>query len=753
MRLTLRTLLAYLDKVLEPSDAKDLQEKVTQGRLARGMVDRIQSVVKRPKLAAPKIDARGTAGDANIVAEYLDNTLPAQHVADFEQVCLAEDARLAEVASCHQILTMVLAKPAIISHSLRNRICELGSTEVVSSVATDGKVKRGSGVLESLRDSVIERNGKRFRVDSAHRAMDPARDELLPDQPRPIATAGLELDDKLISHVPEYLKSGKSGDWSNAFIILGLLAALFFVVWLSVGSLDDIQGLLHQNTNVARSSSNEATTQQPSHVAESNAAEESKLMTSNTAPPGVPSNVAEVPRDAVNITESNAIPPELPPDTGSEPANPFQPTSEKGGSTPEKTSSEEPPVVLKAPSDVNEGSGIQTIQWLPDTKESTTALVFAKRESQESPPTIRRLANGESLMPFEQLVVPPTYRTEFKITPGIRWIVADETVLKPMSTKDTNSAAVELRLGRALVHSTPDCLKIFLQTPVHSVSILMKDASSIVAVELRYRRIVGRTVEHAIENLRTESIGMMRPFLSLVCVAGETTLEFPNEDPLSLEVGQGFEWSTDGPARSIKIKDIPWWYRDNFQRPIDAEASQDLATRLTIGANADIKNVKSAMDLLRDSTESRRNETASLAIRTMSLLGEYSKCFGTDGILSSPSSRPHRTVILETVYQSLGVSPQHLTALKEAIDSTDLPRAPRLLGLLCLPDDTQLADGVDRSLVESLGSPFLDERVLGIYQLHLILGKDHGFQSDRPNMESLQQWKRLLNSAKIRWPK
>ncbi len=36
MRLTLRTLLAFLDRTLEANDTKALQEKITNGRLARG---------------------------------------------------------------------------------------------------------------------------------------------------------------------------------------------------------------------------------------------------------------------------------------------------------------------------------------------------------------------------------------------------------------------------------------------------------------------------------------------------------------------------------------------------------------------------------------------------------------------------------------------------------------------------------------------------------------------------------------------
>ena len=126
MRLTLRTLLAYLDDILPPAETKELGEKIAATPAASQLVDRIRDVMRRRRLTAPEPDGSGGGIEPNLVAEYLDNNLAPERVADVERICLESDINLAEAAACHQILTLVLGEPVEISGRLRERMYALG---------------------------------------------------------------------------------------------------------------------------------------------------------------------------------------------------------------------------------------------------------------------------------------------------------------------------------------------------------------------------------------------------------------------------------------------------------------------------------------------------------------------------------------------------------------------------------------------------------------------------------------------------
>src|SRR5581483_7363017 len=106
MRLTLRTLLAWLDDTLPPGQVRQIGQQVNESQLARELVEKIHRVTRQRRLTVPH-STGPEATDPNRVAEYLDNLLDPEDVAEFEKHCLRSDVHLAEVASVHQILSLL----------------------------------------------------------------------------------------------------------------------------------------------------------------------------------------------------------------------------------------------------------------------------------------------------------------------------------------------------------------------------------------------------------------------------------------------------------------------------------------------------------------------------------------------------------------------------------------------------------------------------------------------------------------------
>jgi len=124
MRLTLRTLLAYLDDTLEPAEAKEIGAKVAESESAQELIERIKQVARRRRITTPPNTGPGKI-DPNTIAEYLDNVVGSEQAAEVEQICLASDVHLAEVASCHQILTIVFGEPVDIPEGVAERMVAL----------------------------------------------------------------------------------------------------------------------------------------------------------------------------------------------------------------------------------------------------------------------------------------------------------------------------------------------------------------------------------------------------------------------------------------------------------------------------------------------------------------------------------------------------------------------------------------------------------------------------------------------------
>jgi hypothetical protein len=123
MRLTLRTLLAWLDDTLQPSQVREIGVQVAGSPFAQELGERIHRVTRQRRLSVPS-SSGPDAVDPNIVASYLDNELDPDAVAEYEKKCLTSDVTLAEVASVHQILSL-LGQKVKVPAAARSRMYQL----------------------------------------------------------------------------------------------------------------------------------------------------------------------------------------------------------------------------------------------------------------------------------------------------------------------------------------------------------------------------------------------------------------------------------------------------------------------------------------------------------------------------------------------------------------------------------------------------------------------------------------------------
>ncbi|MDB5307975.1 MAG: hypothetical protein JWO38_2177 [Gemmataceae bacterium] len=152
-QLTLRTLLAYIDDTLKPALARQLGAKVAESDLAKELIERIKKVTRRRGLQTPAAagDHDGVS-DPNTVAEYLSDTLESEQVTRLEETCLQSDAHLADVAACHQILTLILTEPVRVPPRARERMYQLVPPPASVRNRRRGKTLPVGGVVPEARE-------------------------------------------------------------------------------------------------------------------------------------------------------------------------------------------------------------------------------------------------------------------------------------------------------------------------------------------------------------------------------------------------------------------------------------------------------------------------------------------------------------------------------------------------------------------------------------------------------------------------
>lgn len=754
MRLTLRTLLAYRDGVLEPKDATALEAKLRESSTARQISQRIDQSISNPRLAPIPLDAREFGFDANQISEYLDDTILAEHIPEMERRCLENNALLSEVGSCHMILSRAISQSIEIPDRLRSRIHSLPTSPEsrpsrlrIHRLGKDGKTIRFD--KPSMKSGVADDRSQETSTSKLEQVTKPSmRSSAI--EPR---GAGIELNEGLGHQVPEYLLGSDRGRWKSIAMGAALLGSLVAVGALAIGPIEQIREMLSLNQepiedNTTREPKENARPLQidknPSAAIDKPAAE--KMNDSSAANAGdtsksdsaVSPNVTEPEMDKKSSgdLDISASSPHLPLTDGGKVDKAIEHNAALAGPDAANTNTT---------NRTNPTTARAELQWLPETADSSAAVLFAERKNENGEATWTQSKPGSKFNPSARVVVPPFQRTELRIEPGIRCVIAGETIIQAVDHDAITKCYVPV--GRLILFPTPDAKQLLIDSNGFSLKIEFENLESICAVEIGKQWMAASNDDIASGKISVQ------PFVQAIGVQGKTRVTLipsntndatPKAQTEELDIGSVFAMRDGKTSKHELSGSLPAWLPSSVENPIDQRASKSLLQALEKSTESDVRIT------LRELVSSKLQETATLATRTLMLLDDYQGVVGENSIFRRKGMFAHTSKWLDRLPSHLAEEGQ-CDQLVKAIRQGNEARAETLLRLLVPFTNDQLEAGGDKLLVEALSSSHADEKTLAICQLDAITGNPLGYHPDRPSNDAILQWRKILSKGEIRY--
>lgn len=757
MRLTLRTLLAYADDILDPADHEELTGKIEASDFATDLIHRTRDTVRRLRLGAPEVFAGAGddvlestgAADANAVAEYLDNTLSPESVADFERMCLEPgneaDMHLAEVTSCHHVLTMILGEPAEIDIDLRRRIYELP--------------KKLAG-------------GQQVRIEPAHLPPQEAPpQEALPQQ-IPMASSPEPPAEPVETEVPDYLRVAAAGRqrkkrWTIAAVFLALAAGI--VGFFASGEFLEPEPPAEMAQSDLDSINFDPVIESiPSPDVDS--AEEGEKLgadSSDEAPPFVPGIAATESEAASPAMEKDAdLPPsaELPEATESQPseiarAEDDEPTNL--GSETAEVAPELPETEVEAPGEDPEMTASGEAGEAPlrvasaDTRPDPEAPPKPSGPKQlgnylgDNDVLLRydasldkwiRLSPRSAISTGDSLLALPKFRP-YVVLAGVNTRLSGGTQLD-LSSGGSAFAGEDLDLELAVIYG-----KVLLNAGLEGSHVGLH-----VGDEARSVRLAGSTslaVEVQPVFVPGSDNEQQSSPVEVIWYLTSGSVEWPGPAGEQQAIEAPAMWKTVGGIDDLPqlIDQLPEWIDREPMTELQRRARDTMADELTPGEPVGLR----LLELNDQREKGRRSEVRTLAAKSSMYVGEFEPFVKA---LSDKGQRRDWESQVKALRQALALSPQVAVRVREAfVNIRGAQAASDLMEMVAGYDEEAIGDsrealqeGALIKLIRWLENDSLDYRVLAIYNLNDITGTT-SLKGFRPDASSQR---RKIAVAKIR---
>jgi len=708
MRLTLRTMLAYQDDLLEPADAEQLAAKIEESEFATQLMQRTQDVMRQLRLSAPKTLGKGMGLDPNTVAEYLDNTLPAERVADFERVCLESDVHLAEVSACHQILALVLGEPAEVDPAARRAMYTLPTR--------------------------LESHARAAAGAKADRSEEAEQED---EHPQPAAR-------RTPPEVPDYLR--EPDRWPRLIPIAAgavLVVLLVFFIWKAADPLNRGGPIAQQPQDAAADAGK--TADQAQTTGDSAAVGGAARIAPDSADaaaqgrPGGSTLVVE-PDDAPPVTSrEEAVRPAQPP-TDAAAVDREPPVRTPADSAAAGTSAA--PVGAGATPTPPDAATVPPAEGPPRQPAEGVGglgrLITTNSVLLKHAPALSgwvRIPGGEMVVPGDRLLSLPTFRSTVTLHTGVTLDLIGPTLVELHSLDEQNVPTITLHYGRlTLLNLGQPNTKARLRLLNREALATFTDAESSIAAEVQPMLPPGQNPETT----------LVPRLVDLYAISGQSIWqELPAAEVRTVHATEHWTLAGAGPAEAGANAALPPWITLDDTQPIDRRASQHIADYLKQGE--DVR--KSLFEI----SVHRLKENRSLAARCLAQIDEFEPAVDTLNDRDQ-SSFGSWSAVIRSLRSALARDPQTAARVRQAFENRRGDSGVALFRMLWGYTPDQLRDGAAAMLVEYLDHSDLDFRVLSLSNLQEIVGSSLRYRPEATAAERkpyVQAWQRKLEAGEV----
>lgn len=730
MRLTLRTLLAYMDDILEPDDSQVIGKKILESSFATNLLHRIREVTRRLRLGAPNVLDRGAGLDPNTVAEYLDNTLPDAQVPDFEKVCLESDVHLAEVASCHQVLAMVLGEPAEVDPDSRQRMYQVPEL----AVADDQVAACVPGAA-----SLAAPTQREARKDGA--------------KPKPAATR---------SPIPDYLREpaadpGQTSRWVAGLAIVILLIVAVLGLTGQFARDGFLAGLFRGDAREPQSGDSMDTPNAPGNAGRNSEESFSEETTREVSPssefaPAKPTpEVASKP----SFPPSEPLGPGLSPDPSTVGKTPLSDDTMPGPVDPGqgKPAEPQPPPEMDVKPEAGHASppapGGPPAIPSPETPAApppgpkppaAEVLVSSQRIGiLNSPRDVllrlnprtgvwHRLPDQAAVTSVDRLLGLPVYRPVIDLAGKMQIILIDGASLQFLPGGSQGMLGVLVEYGRVLIRAENADSRLRLQIGEQAGVVTFQGSGSVLAIEaVRF------------ENSGGDPETQPGPLVAdLYATSGKLLWqENPESKPVALTAPDRITLGPQLPQNRAAPRS-PWW--------ISGELAGALDQRAAVVVERGLIPDRPATPELRELAKRPQTEVRMLALRSLALAGDF------EPMLTSLDDRDQQKVWPDDINLLRGGvirSPQSAAQVRTAMEKLYGEEGANLYEMLWKyrPESLRAEEAVQ--LVDYLDHEKLAFRVLSVWNLRGITGLSLSYKPEDPiqrRQSAVEKWRQRLRS-------